>query len=225
MATTDQPVSAETPPTQQDNTAWYDLIGKWRAAVQNFQTNYQLVASPQDAAAAATDPDLQAKYQAVLADAQTVNQKIQDIDAALSDVQAWLSGAWDTVKGWWESVSGGVSQLFGYSPRVIPGRAVQLGGLGVVWLIPLSVVAAGIAYVAGKAMDLYQTHQQLAAVQTYVNQGYTPAQAAAAVAQAAPAGGLFSGISDTVKWVVGGTAAMALLWFFVIQPQMQKRRQ
>ena len=123
------------------------------------------------------------------------------------------------MRGWWESVSGSVSQLFGYDLAVV--RPVRLGSLGVVWLMPAAVIAAGISYVATKALDAYQTHQQLAAAADYVRRGYTPAQAAAAVAQANPSGGLFKDLTGTVKWVlIGGTTA-ALLYVFVIRPRLR----
>jgi len=189
------PIRSDTNPSTVDTGSYLDLAGKWNKTVANFKANYQLLA--QDGAnISQLDPKVQSAYQKTMATMASVNKFIDNTDGAVKDAENWASGAWDQIKGWYGSASGYISSLLGY--QQVPVQQVGLGDLGFVWLIPVAVIGSGIAYVATKALDAYQQHQQLAAMAGYVAQGYTPAQASAAVQTTQP-GGIFDSMSSLVK--------------------------
>jgi len=213
VATYDQtaPVNADVPPTPSERSKWQDTIARWDSAVSNFLHNDRLLRSK--AAIANASPELRKQYEATLSTNQMVKKRIDELNAAIADVQDWLAGAWDKMRNVWAYVSGQVSSLFGYSaPRM---RSVSLGELGQAQIIPLAIVAAGIAWVASKALDSYNLNQKLDSVKGYVDKGYTPQDAAAIVQKTADSGGMFSGLSSTVKWGALGVFALAagyLVW-------------
>lgn len=189
------PVRSDTNPGTVDTGSYLDIAGKWNRTVNNFKANYQLLA--QDGARISQmDPAVQAAYQKTMSTMAGVNKFIANVDGAVQDAENWASGAWDKVKGWYGSASGYISSLLGY--QQVPVEQVGLGDLGFVWLIPAAVIGSGVAYVAAKALDAYTVHQQLAAMAGYVAQGYTPAQASAAVQKTTP-GGIFDSMSVLIK--------------------------
>ncbi len=192
-------VNADIPPTTADRSQWDSTILQWKEAVSNFQKNYENLL--QRAPIANASPALQRKYQAAMNEAAQAKVRISEIDSALADVQAWLSGAWTSFHNVWSYISGKVSMLLGYEHAMV--AQVGLGELGQVIMIPIAVVAVAIAYIAARSMDLYQTNQKLDTVKAYVAKGYTPEQAANAVAKtiktATP--GIFSSLDSSIKWL------------------------
>lgn len=210
------PVRSDTNPAATDSGSYLDISGKWQRTVANFKANYNLLA--QDGASIARlDPAVQASYQKTMADMSSVNKFINSIDGSVADAEAWATGAWDKIKGWYSSASGYISNLLGYEQAQL--EQVSLGDLGFVWLIPVAVIASGVAYVAGKALTAYQVHNQLAAMNGYVASGYTPAQASAAV-QASQPGGIFDGMNALVKNLMIAGVVLGggfLIWHFFIK--------
>lgn len=210
------PVRSDAAPSAADTGSYLDISDKWKRTVSNFKANYDLLA--QDGARIAQlDPKVQASYQKTMASMASVNKFIDNMNGAVTDAENWATGAWDKIKGWYGTASGYISNLLGYEQAQL--EQVSLGDLGFVWLIPVAVVAGGVAYVAGKALEAYQVHNQLAAMNGYVAKGYTPAQAAAAV-QASQPGGIFDGMNSLVKnlmiagVLVGGGY---LVWHFFLR--------
>ena len=201
MATYDQttPVNADVPPTQTDQAKWSDVIDRWQKAVSHFLTNYDLLQSK--SAIASASPALKKQYDAAIADGQVVKHRIDELNAAIADVQDWLAGKWTQMRNVWAYVSGQVSQLFGYQRAYM--QPVSLGALGQAQIIPLAIVAAGVAWVASKSLDSYNLNKKLDTVQSYVNQGYSPQAAAQMVNDTSNSGGMFSGLSSALKWGVG----------------------
>lgn len=94
---------------------------------------------------------------------------------------------------------------------------VELNGLGILPLIPIAVVAAGVAYVAKLAADAWALSARIDEQRRLEQTGMTPAQAAAIAKQTNPGGGggLFSfdlGTGGTV--VLVGVGVVALWYFF-----------
>jgi hypothetical protein len=210
------PIRSDTNPDAAATGSYLDISGKWKRTVANFKANYNLLA--QDGAnIARLDPVVQANYQKTMASMSSVNKFIGSIDGAVADAEAWATGAWDKIKGWYGSASGYISNLLGYEQAQM--EQVNLGDLGIVWLIPVAVIASGVAYVAGKALEAYQVHNQLAAMTGYVAKGYTPAQAAAAVKASQP-GGIFEGASALVKNLMIAGVVLGggfLVWKFFLK--------
>lgn len=212
------PIRSDTNPSTVDTGSYLDLADKWNKTVANFKANYQLLA--QDGASIAKlDPAVQSSYQKTMATMAAVNKFIDNTDGAIQDAKNWANGAWDQIKGWYGSASGYISSLLGY--QQVPIQQVGLGDLGFVWLIPAAVIASGVAYVASKALDAYQVHQQLTAMTGYVAQGYTPAQASAAVQSAQP-GGIFDSMSSLVKNIM--IAGVVLGGVYIIYSVVMNRR-
>lgn len=192
-------VNADVPPTADDRSQWDKTIAQWKEAVATFQTNYENLL--RRAPIGNSSPALQRKYRSAMDEAASAKVRIAEINSALADVQAWLSGAWTSFHNVWSYISGKVSMLFGYEHAMI--EQVAMGELGQVIMIPVAVVAVAIAYIAARSMDLYQTNQKLDTVKEYVAKGYTPLQAANAVAKTikTTTPGLFSSIEASTKWL------------------------
>lgn len=94
---------------------------------------------------------------------------------------------------------------------------VELNGLGFLPLIPIAIIAAGVAYVAKLAADAWALSARIDEQRRLESTGMSPAQAAQIAKQTNPGGGggLFSfdlGTGGTV--VLVGAGAFALWWFF-----------
>ncbi|MHB1430316.1 MAG: hypothetical protein ACYCVW_16655 [Rhodocyclaceae bacterium] len=205
----------DVPPSATQKVAWYNVIGQWRQAVADFDKNLAAVQSQSSIAASlqSTNPTLYASYQSIMQQVPGIQSRISELDGAIADVENWLAGAWSDVTGAWNYVKTSVTSLFG-----MPGgwsQATGLGDLGQWQLVPLAVVAAGVAYVGAKAMDLYNVHTKLAAVQSYIAKGYSPAAASALVAQTTTTPSLFSGISTTLKYSALALAAGGILLYML----------
>lgn len=190
-------------PTQADQVQWYDLMGKWQAAVTDFENARQALLA--QAATAQQDPNEYAAYQHVLATMQAAESKITEIANALGDVKAWLSGAWDQIKGYWQSAESSVLSFFGLS---------GLGFAPVVWLIGAGVVTGAVAYIGHVASSAWDESKRLQMIQQLMGQGYSASQAAATVTQTLGDNSSFMGsLSSTAKTVViGGGVVLALWW-------------
>jgi len=211
------PVNADVPPTAAQKSSWHDVITRWEKVVNAWAHNLQLLKSKAEIAKAS--PELQKEYNATLAQAGAVQQRIDEVNAALGDVVAWLQGKWADIKNVWAYVSGQVSQLFGYHPP----QQVQLGELGQLVIISIAVVSAAIAWVGNKSLDTYQMNKKLDTVKSYVDQGYSPQDAAALVNKTTDTGGLFSGLSTTLKWGAG-VLFLAGAGYLVYEHYQRQRR-
>jgi len=215
----------DVPPTSSQKVAWYNILGQWKQAVTDWNTNLAAAQSQSSVAASikTSDPTLYKEYTTLMASVPAVQSRIDELGGAIADVDNWLNGAWQDVKGAWSYVKTSVTSLFGYSAQRRQDAwnnspLAQLHGLGQWQLVPLAVVAAGAAYVAAKALDLYKVHTKLAAVQKYVAQGMSVTAATALVQSTSSSPGLFSGLTTTVKY-----SAIALLAGGVLLYMMKRK--
>jgi len=199
------PVNADAPPTTAQRSSWADVITRWHKVVAAWQHNFSLLQSKADIAKAS--PQLQQEYNKAMQQAGAVHSRINEINAALSDVEAWLQGKWTDLKNVWSYVSGQVSQLFGYQRAYV--QPVSLGELGQFVIIPIAIVSAAVAWISSKSLDTYQLNKKLDTVKQYVDQGYSPQEAAALVNKTADTGGIFSGFSSAMKWTAAAAFAAA----------------
>ncbi len=87
---------------------------------------------------------------------------------------------------------------------------VELSGLGVLPLIPLSVIAAGVAYIANLASSAWELSKKIEEQRRLESRGVSPADASRIVSANAAAGS--SGVTGTLKTVaiVGGGVFLLL---------------
>lgn len=211
----------DVPPTSSQKVAWYNILGQWKQAVTDWNTNLAAAQSQSSVAASiqTSDPTLYKEYTTLMASVPAIQSRIDEMDGAIADVDNWLAGAWTDVKGAWSYVKTSVTSLFGYqAQRRQDAWRGAMGDLGQWQLVPLAVVAAGAAYVGAKALDLYKVHTKLAAVQKYVAQGMSVTAATALVQSTASSPGLFSGLTTTVKY-----SAIALLAGAVLIYMMKRK--
>jgi len=215
----------DVPPTPAQKVAWYDVLGQWRQAVTDWDKNLAAVQAQSATAAQVqgSDPTLYAAYTSIMASVPTVQSRIDELGGAIADVDNWLNGAWQDVKGAWSYVKTSVTSLFGYSAQRRQDAwnnspFAQLHGLGQWQLVPLAVVGAGAAYVAAKALDLYNVHTKLAAVQKYVAGGMSVSAATALVASTTSTPSIFSGLTTTVKYSAALLAGGVLLYMMKRKP-------
>jgi len=199
----------DVPPTAAQKVAWYNVLGQWKQAVGDFETNLAAVKSQSATAASikSSNPTLYAAYTSALASAPTVQARIGELSGAITDAENWLKGAWQDVTGAWTYVKTNVTALFG-----LRGMA----GLGQWQIVPVAVIVGAVAYVGSEAMHLYNVHTKLALVQSYVAKGYTPAAASALVAKLSPSSpSLFSSLSSTMKYGAISIAGIGALYLFM----------
>ena len=140
-------------PTPDDSVAWYDIIGKFRNAVSQFQSYYNALQSEN------IDSGIFPK----LADEQLILlQRGADIKSRIQSVTSAIDDAWNWVKG-----------VFGFSG--LREADTALGGLGIP-LIPIAVVGALIAYMGKYGLDYIEHQKTYALMQRLLNEGYSPAQ-------------------------------------------------
>lgn len=148
--------------TQEQEAAWWDVIGKFKAAVADFDNAMSAMRANQ--AVAAKDAKLLAEYRAIEQRAADIQKTIQKVKDGTQGVVSWLKG---------------VVGMDG------------LGSLGVVPLIPIAVVSASVFGIAKVTADAWQFAKRLSEVRRLEGQGLSPSQAAAVVNQAAPSRALF----------------------------------
>lgn len=147
-----------------------------------------------DAGDSETAMQAETLYADVLAHQDTaaqVAEQIQQYRDTWNTIAASLGDAWATVESWWLSAK----------------RAV---GLGVLPLIPLALLIAAVAALSFVAV----TGLAVLAWWQTTNTTIQGVKAKVLPASALTSGGLFSGVSTTLMWGVGGLAA--LLAFVVV---------
>jgi hypothetical protein len=221
IAPADQP-----PITADQQAAWYDILGQFQQKASDFDAAYQdlMARAPFVATQSA---DIQAQYQALVDKANATHSTVQYIQQASADVMNALKGAWNAVTGVWGTVSGAVSGALNLptdaagnvvAPDVInpatglsPYAGLMGNGLGFLPLIPIAAVAAAIAAITYFLSQYVQFRDKLTLLQQYTAAGATPAQAAAAVAQAFGTGSSATSTIGTLVLIVGGLALLFYL--------------
>lgn len=143
---------AEPLATQQDEIAWYNILGQWKAAVEKFN---QVVAKLRSQEAVARkDPVLYREYQSKLSTASTLQAKITEITNATRSAIDWFKN------------------VFGFN---------GMGELGLVPLIPIAIVAAAIGAITKFVSDAWIFSAKLDKVAQLERQGMPTSQAVTAV--------------------------------------------
>lgn len=182
--------------TAAQSSAWYDVMGKFATASDQFDSAQADLASMADFISQ-QDQSVQDEYAALVSRAQGLQTDIGYVTTALADVKQWLAGAISAVEGAYASVAAGIKSWLGMS------------GLGQLPLIPIAVVAAATAAVGYFLSDYAQFAQKVALLKQYTAQGMAPADAAKAVSTALSS----TSAASTVGWIVIGVAVVAALWF------------
>lgn len=159
MATTLQPLDAP---------AWSDFILKFDAAYSQFMANYDalLKLGPY---INSQHPELIPQYDALVSTGTDHYNRL----IALKKTR-------DYVSGWLDWISTGAQQAWDYVKGTL-GLEGTLGLPVVAPIIGLAAALAALALITKWIVEAYEFAQRLNALQRLEDQGYTPAQAAAAV--------------------------------------------
>lgn len=142
-----------------------------------------------------------------------------DLDGAVAELErqrpyalarAGLAEEWQAKMEEIETARGRVTWLRDAIRSTMALFGVELSGLGVLPLIPLSVITAGIAYIASLASSAWELSRKIDEQQRLESRGVPPAEASRIVSANAAAGS--SDVAGTVKTVavVGGIAFLVL---------------
>jgi hypothetical protein len=221
-------------PAQQ--AAWYDIIGKFESSASQFQAAMSDLAA-QASDIATQDQATQDAYNSLVSRGQMLQNTISGVGNALVDVKNALSGAWTAITGEWSKVTSAVSSAlqlpadqygtqaldtispfmmgWGASPYASLVRLGLSGGLGLLPLIPIAIVAAAVAALAYWLNDYLQFTQKMALIKTTNAQRAAQGQAPLLPADVAKimssgAGGLTASLGSLV-WIIGGIAALIFL--------------
>lgn len=171
--------------TQQEQVAWYDLIGRFRSTAQDFEQAFARLVKQKTIIA--RHPSLATEYNALLSTAQILKTKIVQTRDATDKVLGWLKG------------------LFGFS---------GLGELGIVPLIPIAAVAVSVAAIGKWIKDAYVFSAKLEELQRLEARGVPPSQALRQVQSLTPASRVTL-FGFNPRWLVlGGVALLVAPWVF-----------
>lgn len=187
--------------TAQEESAWYDVMGKFAKASQAFDAAVADLRAK--AAIAAQHPELAAEYQSLMDRAATMTATMQYIRTAIDDVKAALLGAWSSVTGIWSSIADRVG---------LGSLAGELGDLEGLPLIPIAAVIAATAILAAFLADYAKFIKRAAMYQSLVASGKSPNDAAAIVANMLPSTSLIGSALGSVPLVVWLGAGAFALW-------------
>lgn len=179
-----------------DSTSWYQWVTDFDTAWNNFNTNYQALLSLSDYIYN-QHPELKDEYDKLVNDGSTQYAEL----VQLKDTR-------DTVAGWLGSVSDYFKSIFGMS------GTENMGNMGFVWVaIGIGAAAAALAAVTYWITDAYKFAKKVNAMQDLEAKGYSPQDAAKAVATgtADSGSGIFANISSTVMWIGIGLLAIFVL--------------
>lgn len=153
---------------------------------------------------AATDPKLQAEYNAVMAEAEGITGKIAEIERVANSALATLGQK--------------VADWFGFE-GYDQGRefvARQAGQLGFVQVAAIAMVAAAIAWIASWTGKGYIVDRKLDAVEKLVAEGVSPGEAGKLIAEKGAPGFLGTVFAGTGTLALVGVGAI-LLYFMTQQ--------
>lgn len=191
--------------------AWYDLVGRWRAKANEFEDAYRRLVSERPDAH--THPQLFAQWRQLVASSAVTRKRITEIANALSAAHHAFSQASDSLSR---------NPIFEAAARAGTSawdwikRETGLGELGFLpILITSAVIAASLAAITYKLVEMHEFSQRLAEVAKLEAKGVAPAQAASIVQGLAPRSSSFSLISgSTGKYLALAAGGVAL--FFLL---------
>lgn len=173
--------------TPEQETAWYDVVGKFRNAAADYDRAISTVQTYADVAA--ESPELKAQYDAAMSTYETLKEKIAYVQQAVASAMGWFRNLFSAV-----------------SPAMRDGG---MHGLGILPLVPIALVSGTLAVVAYEAKQVWTLNAKLSAAADLRRQGVPPAQAAEMVAtitgESPDSGGI-------VGMLIGGGNVKRLVW-------------
>jgi hypothetical protein len=187
------------PATSEERSFW-DEVDRFKAKADEAGRLWQKLRGKRQAAA--SDPKLQAEYDQVMGQAESITAKVSDVERA---VAAAKSGVYETVTGW-----------FGLEGADMVKREARayLGDLGFPQLVIIAVAAA-IAWIGSWMADAYIVDRKLTAVENLTAQGI-PIDEAGKIISDKPDGGPLDILAGRVGTgiAIAGLAAVVLYFFF-----------
>lgn len=173
--------------TPEQETAWYDVVGKFRNAAADYDRAISTAQSYADVAA--ESPDLKAQYDSAMSTYETLKEKIASVQQSIASAMGWFRN------------------LFSAAEPAMRGSGLR--GLGILPLVPIALVSATLAVVAYEAKQVWTLNAKLSAAADLRRQGVPPAQAAEMVAtitgESPDSGGI-------VGMLIGGGNVKRLVW-------------
>lgn len=153
---------------------------------------------------AATDPKLQAEYNALMQEAEGISGKIAEIERVANSAFATIGAK--------------VTDWFGFEGYDEGRRFVarQAGELGFVQVAAVAIVSAAIAWIASWTGKGYIINRKLDAVENLVAEGVSPAEAGRLIAEKGSPGLLGSIFAGTGTLALVGVGAI-LIYFMAQQ--------
>ena len=146
-----------------------------------------------------------------------LNRAAADLDAAVRALESQrvyalarpgLRDDWQAKMDEIETARGRVTWLRDTIKSVMSFFGVNLSGLGILPLIPIAGIAAGVAYVASLAASAWELSKKIEEQRRLESRGLTPQQASAIVSRNAGAG---TGLSTTQMLMIGGALLVGVL--------------
>jgi len=177
------PTSATENPNTQD--AWWNVWGKLKTIITQLDDSVTKLEASRDYAM--SNPTLSNEYASKMAEVKSMRDKAVWLKTNIADAMSF----------------------FGVS---LSGLRIDqtLRGLGVAPLLLWPIVAAGVAWLGSKALDLYNFSQKVDEQRRLEETGMTPQEAAKVVAQTAGAGTIASALGN-----IGTLAIIAAVGFGV----------
>lgn len=171
-----------TVPTPENETAWYDVIGKFKAKADEFD---KLRADlEKNRVIAAKDPALQTEYNDLMDRSLSIRDKIRSITSSVNGAWQWLKDA--------VGLDG-------------------LNELGFLPLIPIAVVAGSVTLMVKWISDAYEFNRKMEEIAKLQSKGVSAQQAANIVGQAGGGFSLFSAGTVSKVLLVGGVGTVLYL--------------
>lgn len=144
---------------------WNAAVAKLTAAETHAKQAWAYLTQQAPTALINQVPDLQAEYQTLLSRGNVVASTMSAVKNGVNDAVQSVQNAYGSAVNW-------VSGLFGVG---------QVGQLGFVTIISAAVILSAVAAITYWVTGVVAFRQKVDAIQQLVQQGMTPAQAAAAV--------------------------------------------
>lgn len=171
-----------------ENATLWAKVDEFKAKADDFYSLWQRLRAKR--ALAAQDPQALQEWNALMGEAESVTAKVSDVEYAINQAKSWTSGFFGI-----DNMRAGFGDL-GLLPFVIAAVAGAIAWLGS-WILK------------GNALD-----RKLDSLDSMISQGFSPAQAAAALTEQEPTfltelgGGLGKGLA------FAGLAAVVLYFVF-----------
>lgn len=155
--------------TVTDPVQWYDLVGKFKQKVAEFQAAWAELMSEQSFVA--SHPSLQTDFNYLVGLGQTLKSKIQSATSLIDQTVKMAGNLWSSISTTFTNVFGDIEE------------PPQLGFLP---LIPIAVIAASVAAIAYFVTEVYKFKTKVDQIKKLEAQGMTAQQAIATAGNVQP---------------------------------------